>query len=221
MKIKNYLTMILIVGGLLAGSAAGLWLSGNKKVFSVSGEPLRNLSKAAIGAEPPQIKGNGSAEVTLEEFGDFQCPPCARLHAEVKKLEQEYGSRIQIVYRHYPLASHKQAMNAAEAAEAAAQQGKFWEMYDLLFERQEDWSEKSNARELFINYARMLKLDVEKFTRDLDSPQIRERIEADKKRADSIDISGTPSLFINGQEVSPEAMNPQAIRDEINAALKK
>jgi len=212
--------MILIAGGLLAGTAAGLWLSGNKIIFSASGEPIRNLSQAADGAEPAHLKGTSSAVVTIEEFGDFQCPPCSRMHAEMKKLEEEYGSRIQIIYRHYPLSAHGQALEAAQAAEAAALQGKFWEMHDFLFERQEEWSDKSNSRELFTDYARSLRLDVEKFSKDIDSSQVKERIESDKKRADSINVSGTPTLFINGREVSSEAMNPASIRDMINAALK-
>lgn len=221
MKIKRYITIILIIGGLLTGTAAGVWLSRNAKLFSASNtEPIRNLSNASKGAEPANSKGAEGAPVTLEEFGDFQCPPCANLHEEIKKLEGRYGVRVRLVFRHFPLESHDYAFEAAQASEAAARQGKFWEMHDLLYERQKDWSENNNVREAFSNYAKILNLDAEKFLRDMDSAEVKARIQSDKERGDSVDISGTPTLFINGSEVPPDSMSPEGIQKLIEEALR-
>lgn len=218
---KKYITALIIIGGLLAGTATGLWLSRQKNSqSSASPQQIRNLSDASPGAEKPPTRGSSQATVILEEFGDFQCPPCAQLHGEIKKLEREYESKFQLIFRHYPLSMHEQAVAAAQAAEAAALQGKFWEMHDLLYERQDEWSEKPNAGEIFAGYARSLNLDIEKFLRDINNPQIRERIEADQKRGNSIEIQGTPALFINGREIPSESMTPEGIRELINASLK-
>jgi protein-disulfide isomerase len=221
-KITKYISLFMVIGGIIAGSVTGLWLSGYGKSLlqSVRSEPLKSLSSAANGAEPARVNGSENAVVTLEEFADFECPPCANLHSESKKLKEEYGDRIRFVFRHYPLSMHKHAADAAKAAEAAGMQGKFWEMHDRLFERQEEWSSSENARQLFVDYARSLALDMERFQRDVNSEQVNNRVAADQKRGDSIDIEGTPSLFINGTEVSSEAMTPEGIRKAVNAALK-
>ena len=221
MRIKQNVAIILIILGLLTGITAGFLLWVRKDLFSASTKKhTKDLSEASAGAEPVRIKGTGNAIVTLEEFGDFQCPPCAWLHKEMKKLEAEYGSQIQIIFRHFPLPIHKQSHEAAQASEAAALQGKFWEMQDLLFERQEEWSEKNDAKEIFTNYARMLNLDIEKFSKDMESPKVKERIELDKKRGESIYISATPTLFVNGRKISSKAVTPEGIRNSINQALK-
>lgn len=221
MKIKQYLTILIVITGLLGGTAAGLWLSGNSQFFSTSNaEPLKNLANASRGAESPHTKGAENALVTIEEFADFQCPPCAGLHDEIKKLEEEYGSKLRVVHRHFPLDSHNNAIAAAQAAEAAALQGKFWEMSDLLYKHQEEWSEMGNPRQAFVGYAKNLNLDQEKFLRDIDSPETKERIEADKARGDSINVSATPTLFIDGIEASSDSMTSEGIRDLINKAVR-
>ena len=222
MKITKYISLLIIIGGIIAGSAAGFWLSGYGKshLQTVRSEPLKKLSSAAVGAEPAHVKGSESATVTLEEFVDFECPPCARLHSEIEKIKEEYGERVRFVFRHYPLESHKHAAKAAAAAEAAGMQGKFWEMHNRLFERQDEWSEAENAEQLFVDYARSLGLDTDRFRHDTNSEPVNNRITADRRRGESVDIDATPSLFINGTEVSPEAMTAEGIRTTINAALK-
>lgn len=222
MKITKYISLFLVVGGIVAGSVTGLWLSGYGKSNSQARltQPLKNLSSAATGAEPARAEGPENAVVTLEEFADLECPPCANLHSELEKIKAEYGERVRFVFRHFPLDSHRHAAEAARAAEAAGMQGKFWEMQDILFKRQEQWSEAENAEPLFVNYARALALDTDKFRRDTNSEQANNRVAADRKRGESVDIEATPSLFINGTEVSPEAMSPEGIRTAINAALK-
>ncbi|MFN2456084.1 MAG: DsbA family protein [Pyrinomonadaceae bacterium] len=217
---KRYASLIVIVCGLLAGTIAALWLTGRAPFHSAPpAEPLRNLASASAGAQPPHIKGAEAATVTLEEFADLQCPPCQQLHYELKQIENEYNSRLRCTFRHFPLSMHNHAFEAAQAAEAAALQNRFWEMHDLLYERQEQWEQTTNARSHFVEFARALGLDIARFTRDMDAPQVKERIIADQQRGESVNISGTPSLFINNHEVPSQSMTPEGIRVAINKVL--
>jgi protein-disulfide isomerase len=180
-----------------------------------------DLSKASPGAQPPRTRGaTDAAAVTMEEFADFQCPPCGRLQPELKRIEAEYGASLRLVFRHFPLESHKHAERAAHASEAAAAQGRFWEMHDLLFERQREWSEAADVRPLFTGYARSLGLDVERFTRDMDGQDAAARVLADKQRGLSAQVSGTPTLFLNGLELPAESMTSEGIREAIKGALE-
>jgi protein-disulfide isomerase len=217
---KRHLTLIMIVAGALVGTLTGLLLfRPNLFRSSPPTPPARDLSKASSGTTPPHARGAEQAPVTLEEFADFQCPPCGALHPELKKIEAEYGERLRFVFRHYPLAIHAHASDAARASEAAAAQNRFWEMHDLLFERQREWSDAADVRTIFTGYARTLGLDVERFTRDMDAPETVARIFSDRKRGESVKIAGTPTLFVNGREITDEAMTVEGIRAEISAAL--
>jgi protein-disulfide isomerase len=109
------------------------------------------------------IRGPANATFTLVEYGDYQCPDCGRLFGILEAVQQEFGAQLRLVYRHYPLSGvHKQAQMAAEAAEAAAAQGRFWEMHDLLFQNQDALQQKHLLR-----YADQLSLDVDRFRREL------------------------------------------------------
>ena len=114
---------------------------------------------------------------------------------------------------------HEHALEAAKASEAAGLQNRFWEMHDLLFERQRQWSEAADARALFTDYAREIGLDAERFKRDMDGAEASGRVASDQKRAQSVDITGTPTLFLNGREIAAEEMSAEGIRAAINAAL--
>jgi len=219
---KRFTKVAVLLLGLLAGTTAALWLAGRGPFTRTPAEELRDLSKAAPGAEPAHARGGGApGAVTLEEFADFQCPPCGRLHPELKKIEEEYGPRLRVVFRHLPLTEiHDHAHGAARAAEAAALQGRFWEMHDLLFERQGEWAVVEEARPLFVDYARRLGLDAERFARDLDAPQTEARVRADLGRADSAGVGSTPSLFLEGRELSARERTPEGMRAAVEAALK-
>ncbi len=182
--------------------------------------PYAPLGSTAPGAEPPHARGAANAQVTLEEFGDYQCPPCGALHRELKKIESEYSGRLRLIFRHYPITDrHKNALLAAQAAEAAGAQNKFWEMHDRIYETQPDWAETDSARATFVKYARELKLDAERFTRDLDSIETNSRINADRQRAQVVGVMGTPTLFINNRQLKPEAMTPDMLRKAIDYML--
>jgi len=125
-------------------------------------------NQAEPGAEPPQALGSSNAPVTLEEFGDFECPPCGLLHPILKNLEGEFGpAKLRIVFREFPLVpTHVHALAAARAAEAAGLQGKFWEMHDMIYENQKAWHEAFDVRPIFEGYATKIGLDLEQFRRD-------------------------------------------------------
>jgi protein-disulfide isomerase len=221
---KRYLSLFLMLGGLLTGTAAGVVLF--RPYLLRSDPPLEPRAPLVIdassapGAQPPHIRGNDSATVTIEEFGDFECPPCKRLYDELKQIEPDYAHNVRFIFRQFPLTSiHKNAMEAARAAEAAGAQGRFWEMHDRLLETQEAWAQAPDARALFIDYAQSLALDTERFTQDLDSPELNGRILADQQRVKSVGVRGTPTLFINGRELQGEDRTPDGIRRAINAAL--
>ena len=160
--------------------------------------------------------------VTLEEFGDYQCPPCGLLHPTLKSLRQEFGPNLNFVFRNLPLTSiHKNALVAAQAAEAARVQNKFWEMHDLLYENQKLWEEDINPRSIFIKFASDLGLDVPRFTKDMGDTQIQLRIQADQDAAAQMGIVGTPTIVIEGRRMTPEATNPNGIRKGIEYMLSR
>src|SRR3989338_8892317 len=112
------------------------------------------------------ISGNKESAVTLIEYGDFQCPACAAYHPLVKKMLEDNAEEFKFVYRHFPLRQHTQAKDASYAAEAAGRQGKFWEMYDMLYTKQNDWAGKTNAKDIFLDYATSLGLNSGQFALD-------------------------------------------------------
>jgi protein-disulfide isomerase len=173
------------------------------------------------GAEPPHAQGNSNAPVTLEEFGDFECPPCGMLHPVLKQLTTEYGpAKVRVIFREFPLVpTHAHALAAARAAEASALQGKFWEMHDLIYEHQKDWHESFDVRPIFEGYAKQIGLDVEQFRRDISTEVVERRIFLDGKRAHAMGVTGTPTVFINGREIPFESLEPSKLKALINVEL--
>jgi protein-disulfide isomerase len=177
-------------------------------------------TSAEPGADPPHALGPADAPVTLEEFGDFECPPCGLLHPILKQMEHEFGPRIRIIFREFPLVpTHQHALAAARSAEAAGLQGKFWEMHDLIYENQQTWHEAFDVRPIFEGYATKIGLDVERFKRDIDSQVVQDRIFRDGKRGHVMGVKGTPTVFLNGQEVPFESLQTEKLRAVINTAL--
>ncbi len=224
-KSKNYLPFV-IIGGVLA-----IAIGGGTLLFRSARQP-RQQPAATIpntltvpprmepGAQPPHVRGTSAAPVEIEEFGDFQCPPCGQVHPMLKKIEADYGSRLRVVFRHFPLANiHKHAVDAARAAEAAARQGRFWEMHDLLYENQLKWSVATDVRALFVEYARTLGLDTEQFKRDMDAMDVNSRVIADQRRGASLGVTGTPTMFLNGREVPTASVTNDGLRAAIDTAL--
>ncbi len=172
-------------------------------------------------AESMHVRGNANAQVTLEEFGDFQCPPCGSISGFLDELVKEYDPHLRIVFRNLPLEMHQHAREAALAAEAAGLQGRFWEMHDVLYREQATWSKADNPRELFDSYAGMIGLDVDQFKKDMDGEKARARVDSDQERANSLGVQMTPTVFINDHQMSPNDKTPEGLRAAIDAALKE
>lgn len=148
----------------------------------------------------PHVKGNPEAEVVLVEYSDFECPACAQFYPYVKEIMETHGDKIRFEYRHFPLISiHPNAVPAARAAEAAAQQGKFWEMHDMLFENQPEWSKSPAPRRNFESYAEELELDVALFKQHMNASLIADAVQAGFDDARAQGFTGTPSFLLNGQ----------------------
>jgi protein-disulfide isomerase len=172
------------------------------------------------GADPPHALGPADAPAILEEFGDFECPPCGLLHPILKTIHNEFGTRLRLVFREFPLVpTHAHALAAARAAEAAGLQGKFWEMHDLIYENQTAWHDAFDVRPIFEGYAAKIGLNVEQFKRDINSPIVEQRIFLDGKRGHALGVKGTPTVFLNGREVPFESLAPEKLRALINAEL--
>ncbi len=212
---KRWLPYLIIgVVGLIT-AAAGVVLYKAKKAPTPSAtveanEPAR--------AETAHIRGPARAPVTIEEFGDFQCPPCGMLSEPLNQIERDFAGKVRLIFRHFPLAKHLNARRASQAAEAAGLQNRFWEMHDLLYREQELWSKATVPDGLFVGYAQTLGLDPEKFRRDMQSPEVNERVSADESRAAKLGLTLTPTVFVNGKSINL-AQGPVSIRAAVEAAL--
>ena len=180
---------------------------------NTSATPKTNpVNVSQRGAEPPHSVGMPDAAVTLEEFGDFQCPPCGLLHPVLKEMEKEFGPRLRVIFREYPLVpTHPHALTAARAAEAAGLQGKFWQMHDMLFTNQRTWHTAFDARPVFEGYAVKIGLDMEKFKRDINGSVVERAFPLMKARACS-----RRQRYSNGvhewREIPFESLAPEKLR---------
>jgi len=217
---KRYLPFIIVGAVALATLGSGAMLYRAKRPHLLTIRPDKAVSGKGT-AESIHIRGNPDAPVTLEEFGDFQCPPCSNAAVFIDQLVKEYHPNLKLVFRNLPLPVHNHAREAALAAEAAGLQGRYWEMHDVLYREQAVWSKADNARELFDSYAGMLGLNLNQFKKDIASEKARQRIESDQERADSLGVRSTPTVFINNQEVAPNEKTPNGLRAKIDAALKQ
>jgi protein-disulfide isomerase len=240
---KRYLPFLIILFVLLAGVgvAATLWKRSTPNTAvgenpfenrSASGENSKanlpnpqgpsNANGIDASAAPTKPNVKVSSPVVLEEYGDYQCPPCGQLYPELKQIEKEYGNQVQIVFHHFPLAKiHKNAVAAAHAAEAARNQNKFWEMHDLLYRNQKDWAELADPRPVFESYAKQLSLNLDAFDRDLVSNVIDQKISADIQRGTAHGVTGTPTVFLDSQLVNYQATNLAGLRQGINILLER
>ncbi len=170
------------------------------------------LAEASQLRDSDYIKGGGEdAYITIIEYSDFQCPGCASVAPMLQQLVATYPDDVRLVYRHFPLLSiHPNAQKAAEAAEAAGAQGKFWEYHDTLFANQADFAsaDEAAARESFIAYARDLGLDVDRFTEELDGDVYLAQVDSSREEAMALSMPGTPSIIFNGQLLTGEQIPP-------------
>ena len=160
------------------------------------------------------VKGIAAAPVTIVEFSDFQCPYCSRLQPTLKDVLKAYPKEVKLVYKHFPLSFHKQAKNASKASEAAREQGKFWEMHDIIYENFNKLTDKS-----FDEFATKLGLDMEKFKADYASTKYDKLIQDDINLARQVGVTGTPSLFMNGKRMQRRSLDD--FKQSIDKIIKK
>lgn len=159
------------------------------------------------------IKGPQNAKVKLTEYGDFQCPACGAFYPVVSDVLSKYGDQIQFEFKNFPLLTiHPYALPAAKAAEAASQQGKFFEMYDKLYQNQQAWSQSATPQVFFDQYAKDIGLNVPQFKEQMKSSIIENHIRQQYEDAQKLGLTGTPSFYLNGQK-----LEFQTIGDFMNA----
>lgn len=164
--------------------------------------------------------GSPSATVTLVEFGDLQCPACGAYHLVVKQLMDTYKESLSLVFRHFPLNIHPNAVPASMAVESAGKQGKFWEMYNKIYESQKEWSAEKNTVNVFAGYAQELGLNVDQFKKDLEDGALRKKIDRDVADGMSLGVNSTPTFYLNNEKIQ----NPASLEDFetlIKAAILK
>lgn len=176
-------------------------------------------------AVQPSSHTQGTGSVVLMEYGDFECPFCGTFYPVLKQVKEKYGDQITFQFRHFPIISaHPNAMIAHRAAEAAAKQGKFFEMHDLIYENQTRWSAQAGvtqgaANELMEGFARQLNLNIEQFKADAASSAINDIIQADVKAGQDLRVSGTPTFFINGNKLDSPRDSVEYFSEQIDKAL--
>lgn len=179
-----------------------------------------------------EAEGADDGKVTIVEFLDYQCPACAAYYTNVtKQLEADYAGRITFVTRNFPLDSHPLAQQAARAAEAAALQGFYKEMYHQLYDNYEQWAvngqqvsdDAARATTLFEGYATEIGLDIAQYKAALTDPSVQERIDADAAAGQKVGVDSTPTFFVNGEKFVPEGDKfsdvADQLREQIDAAL--
>jgi protein-disulfide isomerase len=223
---------LVIIGLVLVVALAGGWWFYNK----AAAPTVKNTNTAktsanvkvptpattnVLGAQPPNMQGSPNSAVVVEEFADFQCPTCGVMHPKVKEVVSTYGSRIKFIFRNFPLPMHDKSYDAAVAAEAAGLQGKYWDMQNLIFTNQQSWSSNPDYNRIWEGYADKIGLDVEKFKNDIAGLNAKARVDADLQRGRALNISSTPTIFVNGVSIPFEQMNVESMRQIIDAELAK
>lgn len=240
---KRYLPFVIIAGVLVVAIAAYLMLIRSRNADSAapfaSSSPIAQAagSPAAGQAGPPLVSQPSATpqeipavpqpsnvpagvSVTIEEFGDYQCPPCGALHPQLKQIATEYRNKVNFIFRNFPLTmNHKNAQAAAQAAEAARLQGHFEAMHDRIYEHQDDWKDLADPRPTFTKYAQTIGLDMKRYAAEVDGFEVLQKIEFDKQTALARGVNSTPTIFIEGQQLKPDVTNLAGLRSGINIML--
>ncbi|RVU85564.1 hypothetical protein EOL70_06335 [Leucothrix sargassi] len=170
--------------------------------------------------EADHIKGNPDAAITIVEYSDLQCPACRAQHESIQKVWPAVKGSVRFVYRHFPLTNiHPHALTAAYYSEAAAKQGKFWEMHDLMFAGQSGWTSAKDVKPVFDGYVAQLGLDKAQFDADLASDEVKAKVATDAQSAKKAQAASTPSLFLNGKLMT-NVREPEQFKEAIRAAVK-
>jgi len=148
------------------------------------------------------LPATASATTTLVEFGDYECPACGVYAPYVKQLLTDFAGKITFVFRNYPLPQHKNALISAYAVEAAGLQGKYWQMHEKMYATQNDWVNLNDPKNTFVGYAQNLGLNVDKFTADMDSSQIKDLVQSDMSDGNAVGLTETPTFYLNNLKIN-------------------
>ena len=188
---KKFLVALAVILGIFVGY-----------VYVVKKDNKSSSSSTSNVSSSNHARGAGTKKVTFTEYGDFQCPVCGQYYPIVKQIEAKYGDDITFVFKNFPLDSiHPNARAAHRAAESAGKQGKFFEMYDLIYTNQSGWSSSANAAVVFEGYATQLGLNLSTFKADYSSEEVNNIINADAEEGKKLGVSGTPTFFLNGRTI--------------------
>ena len=217
-SMRRYLPFVIVgaVALLTLGSATMLYRAKRLPVLTIAKD---HVASGIGDAKSIHILGNPDAPVTLEEFGDFQCPPCGIVSGPINQLEQDYRPRLRVIFRHFPLTLHRHAREAALASEAAGEQGRFWQMHDVLYREQAAWSKAADVRPLFDAYAEMLGLKIDRFKKDMESEEVKRRVDADQQQGTALGVTITPTLFVNDRALPNASLSPASLHATVEAAM--
>lgn len=213
------LKVMFAIGAIFIIGAVAFYLK-TANDSSTSGQPIDSQRLLRSESHGTGVVPN---KVTLIEFGDFQCPACAAAHPIIKKILDHYKgeTNFTFVFRNFPLTSiHPNAQKSSEAAEAAAAQGKYWEMNNKLYESQNEWSGSDNAVEIFVSYAEQLGLNKDQFKSELQNGKYFQRVNEDFSDGEKVGVDSTPTFFLNGEKLVG-VPNYEDLIQKIDAALSK
>jgi protein-disulfide isomerase len=223
-RTRYFYVLACVLAGLVIAACGGG--SGNNTPGNNGGDNANTVrsgipANAPPGAQPPTQAGSPTAAVTIEEFADFSCPQCGLKNPILTEIRTMYGTRIRFIFRNFPLdiQGHEKSYDAAIAAQAAGFQGKFWEMENILFTNQRTWTVDPSYKQVWKGYAQQIGLDVNKWEDDCLGLPAKNRVDDDKKRAQGIGVSSTPTVYLNNQEFPFEKLTVDNLKSAIDAAL--
>lgn len=211
-EVKMVLGVVAVVI-VFAGIGFFLLKQQNDSLPKISTDQSEALSRST-----PNIRGKADSTIKVIEFGDIQCPACAAVNPLMDELYKQYGDRVSFTFRHFPLPMHKNAYAGSDAAEAAGEQGKFWEMVTKLYEVQPIWAETSDPSPTYEKLAQELGLNMDQFSKAYNSKAYRRRIDQDKADGQYLGVNGTPTFYVNGEQILQGG--PAQVKNKIEELLK-
>lgn len=215
---KTWIIFIVVVVALFGGLV--FWSQKDKvDVSNVNTDEIQTASEQN-GQIADHVFGNSDSKVVLIEYGDFQCPGCGSAHTRVKAITEKYQDDLAFVFRNFPLTNlHPNARAASAAVETAGLMGKYWEMHNMVFEAQDEWSSASTSdrTDIFASYAKEIGLNEDEFLKKLDdaSVEVNQKISFDQALGRSLDITGTPTFYLNGKLVNSDEISSDTDFDKL------